>query len=86
MHKMKAQEAAHLEIYVAELLIKYFNLKLYYKEFPGGLVVRILAFHCCGWGSIPGRGTEIPQAMRRGKNKTKQENCITTFMGPREVE
>ena len=27
--------------------------------FPGGLVVRILSFHCCGLGSIPGRGTEI---------------------------
>ena len=68
MHKMKAQEAAHLEIYVAELLIKYFNLKLYYKEFPGGLVVRILAFHWSGWGSIPSRGIKIPQAAQLGQN------------------
>ena len=32
------------------------------REFPGGLVVRILGFHCHGPGSIPGQGTEIPQA------------------------
>ena len=31
-----------------------------YIGFPGGLVVRIQHFH--GPGSIPGRGTEIPQA------------------------
>ena len=42
-------------------------------EFPGGLVVRILGFHCCGLGSIPGRGTEIPQATCHGQ-KTKQTN------------
>lgn len=24
------------------------------KEFPGGLVVRILGFHCHGQGSVPG--------------------------------
>ena len=29
-------------------------------EFPGGLMVRIQHFHCCGPGSIPGLGTEIP--------------------------
>ena len=29
---------------------------------PGGLVVRIRHFHCHGWSSIPGQGTEIPQA------------------------
>ena len=33
--------------------------KIFYGEFPGGLVVRILGFHCCGPGSVPGRGTEI---------------------------
>ena len=31
-------------------------------EFPGGLVVRIPGFHCCGQGSIPGKGTVILQA------------------------
>ena len=33
-------------------------------EFPGGLVVRIPGFHCHGPGSVPGWGTEIPQAVR----------------------
>ena len=27
-------------------------------EFPGGLGVRILGFHCCGQASVPGQGTE----------------------------
>ena len=35
------------------------------KEFPGGLVVRILGFHFCGLGSIPGRGNEISRDVRR---------------------
>ena len=30
------------------------------REFPGGLAVRIPGFHCCGLGSVPGGGTEIP--------------------------
>lgn len=29
------------------------------REFPGGLMVRILSFHCCGLSSIPSWGTEI---------------------------
>ena len=33
------------------------------RELPGGPVVRILHFHCCGPGSIPGRGTKILQAV-----------------------
>ena len=37
------------------------------KEFPGGLVVRITGFHCCGLGSVAGRGTEIPQATWHGQ-------------------
>ena len=36
-------------------------------EFPGGPVVRIPGFHCQGPGSIPGRGTEIPQAMQHSQ-------------------
>ena len=31
-------------------------------EFPGSPVVRILGFHCGAPGSIPGWGTQIPQA------------------------
>ena len=38
-------------------------------EFPDGLVVRILGFHCRSLGSIPGWGTEIPQASWWGKKK-----------------
>ena len=41
-------------------------------DFPGGLVIRILGFHCLGPGSVPGQGTEIfckPCGMTR-KRKT----------------
>ena len=41
----------------------------YSREFPGGLVVRILGFHCRGPGSIPGWGTEIPQTVQCGQKK-----------------
>ena len=37
-------------------------------EYLGGLVVRILGFHYCGLGSIPGQGTEIPQATQPKNN------------------
>ena len=47
------------------------------REFPGGLVVRILGFHCCGLGSIPSWETEIPQAMQLGQKKKKNENKKT---------
>ena len=30
-----------------------------YWEFPGGPVIRTRCFHCWGWGSIPGQGTEV---------------------------
>ena len=39
------------------------------REFPAGLVVRIPGAHCHGLGSIPGQGTEIPQAAQPGKKK-----------------
>ena len=42
-------------------------------EFPGGLVVKILGFYCCGPGSIPGRRTKIPlQAAQCGQKKKKK--------------
>ena len=42
------------------------------REFPGGPVVRTLClFTVEGAGSIPGWGTKILQAARRGQNKTK---------------
>ena len=43
-------------------------------EFLGGLVVRIWCFHCRGPGSIPDRGTEIPQAMLRSQKEKKLAN------------
>ena len=47
-------------------------LKVFLGEFPGGLAVRILGFHCRGLGSIPGRGTEILQAVRPSQKKKKK--------------
>lgn len=42
-------------------------------EFPGSLVVRLPGFHCGSWGSVPGRGTELTQAVWPGqKNKNKK--------------
>ena len=55
-----AQRKSMLELYQSSL-----------EKFPGGLVVRILGFHCCNLGSVPGWGSEIPQAMQCGKNKIK---------------
>ena len=43
-------------------------------EFPGGLVVRILGFHCSG--SIPDQGAEILQAVWRGFKKKKKSQGI----------
>ena len=40
--------------------------KTYWREFPGGPGVRTLHFHCRGAGSIPDRGTKIPQAAQCG--------------------
>ena len=48
-------------------------------EFLGGVVVRILGFHCCGQGSIPGWGTKIPQAMWSGQKKISF-GCYTLFL------
>ena len=40
---------------------------IYTWEFPGAPVVRTWRFHCCGPGSIPGWGTNIPQAAQSGQ-------------------
>ena len=42
-------------------------------EFPGGPVARTRLSHSCGAGSIPGRGTEILQAVPHSKRKKKRE-------------
>ena len=36
-------------------------------------MVRIWCFHRHGWGSVPGQGTEIPQAARQGAAKTNEQ-------------
>ena len=45
-------------------------------EFPGTPVVRTLRFHWVNpgmvLGSIPGRGSKIPQAMQHGKEKKEE--------------
>ena len=40
-------------------------------ELPGGLLV--LGFHGCGPDSIPGPGTEMPQAAKWTKKKKKKK-------------
>ena len=35
-------------------------------------MVRTWSFHCSGWGSVPGWGTEIPQAMVQLEKKKKE--------------
>ena len=38
-------------------------------EFPGGLMVRILSFHCCDLGSVPGQGTKIHKPCSMAKRE-----------------
>ena len=45
------------------------------QRIPGGLVVRIQHFHCCGQGSVPGWGTKILQA-------TQQDIYISPYPWP----
>ena len=42
-------------------------------DFPGGLVVRIPCFHCCGPPSVPGWGTEIPQDVQSCQKKKRKK-------------
>ena len=41
-------------------------------------MIRIPGFHCFGPGSIPGLGTEIPQAAEYGKKKKKKKTPQAT--------
>ena len=43
---------------------------------PGGLLFRILGFHCCGPGSIPGPETEILQAAWHSQKGGKKPSQI----------
>ena len=60
------------------------NKKDSQREFPGGLVVRILGFHRRGQGAIPGWGIEIPQAMWHSQKKKRlidTENKLVAARG-----
>ena len=58
------------------------NTKAKRGEFPGGPVVRIQCFYCCGLGSIPGQGTKILQATWHcQKNKNKILKSIKGISG-----
>ena len=61
--------------FLDEGFIEYRKLshKNYRREFPGGLVIRIPGFHCRDPGSIPDRGTEIPQASQHGQKQTNKQ-------------
>ena len=51
-------------------------------KFPGGLMVRVLGFHCSGQGSVPGGGTEIVQSKKRKEDKEwKKNNSIKKKSG-----
>ena len=45
-------------------------------EFPGGKVVRICVLTAKGLGSIPGRGTKIPQAMWCSQKEKKKKEYL----------
>ena len=44
------------------------------REFPGGLVVRILGFHCHGPSSVSDRGSEILQDLWSKRKKELYNN------------
>ena len=53
-------------------------------KFPGGLVVRILGFHCGAPGSflsrsLPGQGTEIPQVTNSTSSPAKRAKFVVVF-------
>ena len=47
-----------------------------YRKFPGGPVVKIQPFHCCGPVSIPGQGTKVVQTMQQGQKKVVQKKVL----------
>ena len=56
-------------------------------DFPGGLVIGILGFHCGGPGSIPGSLVrEIPQAARCGQKKQQQTNKTSMVLAQNQTD
>lgn len=51
-------------------------------EFPGGLTARTRHVPCCGPGSIPGLGTEIPTHIRLLHTSAKKSNSKYCFLFP----
>ena len=52
------------------------------QDFPGSPVAKTRHFHCRGYSSIPGQGTEIPYAARRGqKGKMSRRPGQRFFQG-----
>ena len=49
------------------------------EEFPSSSAVRTQRFHSCGPGSIPGWGTNIPQAAWQ-KTKAKRQMADVEYM------
>lgn len=45
-------------------------------EFPTGLVVSILGFHCCGLGSVLGWGTEITEITQYAPSQKRHKILI----------
>ena len=56
---------------------------MFYREFPGGLVVRVVCFHCCCPGSIRGLGTEIPHQAAAHCNNNKKKFYSWQFLSDR---
>ena len=56
-----------------DTLNKIFKKEVKQKDIPGGLVVKTQHFHCWGPGSIPGRGTKVPEALLHGQKKRRKK-------------
>ena len=66
---MNSQDKISSSLSVITINVNGQNSNIKNREFPGGLVLRILGFHCHGPVSVPGQGTEIPQATQQNKQK-----------------
>ena len=67
-----------MEMEKGEFMKEYKERKSVSKLFPSDLTVRIPGFqvHCCDPGSMPGQGTEVPQAAQCGQKKKKKYQII----------
>lgn len=56
-----------------------------YRGSSGSLVVRTLGFQGCDLGSIPGCGTENPQALQCGQEKKKDTDSTLFLFSPQSL-